>query len=398
MCYLTFFLSHNYCRALSTPYPLLPITLVQHRPAWLEQLVLRFSGVAHIVINSPYVATEATGPLPYLRHICEPQVLVGRHHPSCTANNCILDHLQSQGCVALDKELSPLQKSLSSAYTALIQSQLEPALLSLRYGDRDAWEQVYRQQYVQASKNGTNGYSSPLGSWFQAWSVRTVALKQLKTAWSVQESMSIAREAYQSLETQLLEGNGYLLHTKSPTTVDAVVWAHLADALCDVHLVTILADFPNIISYFQQIYDQYFRLDTDAEWKVWNQEHNLASPFQQLPQEETSSNEPSTFHDALELMQTFSVHTHDLQEVLTVAKEKRLQESTSRNVPARQSNLYRWRMGGDVRSSKQKTPEAEDTPLQEQYRERRRNDELWVSAVLAVTAIAVFFGATTQSE
>lgn len=401
-------MSFTHCarRAFATFYPQLPITLVQHRPAWFEQLVMRFSNVPHIVVNSPYVATEATGPLPFLRDMKQhPCVLVGRHHPSSSSpmhKNCILDYLQSQGYVSLDASLSPSQQALSNAYSALIESQLEPALLSLRFGDKDAWEQVYRNQYIQASKQNDQSYS--LGSRFQAWSVRNVALKQLlDKTFTVQESMSIAREAYTSLETLLQGSNKYLLDTPSPATVDALLWAHLAEALCDVHLVTLLADFPNLIKYFQRIYEEYFRLPQDVEWKVWNQEQNLVSPFQQLPLEESASNEPSTFHDALQMMQSISIHTHDLQEVLDVAKEKRLQESKSRNVPAKQSNLYRWRMGGNILPRKKKESAAaeqpEETPLQTKYRKaHKQNDELWLSAVVAVTAIAVFFGATTRSE
>jgi metaxin len=267
-----------------------------------------------------------------------------------------------------------------------VKSQLEPALLSLRYGDDDAWEQVYRKQYMQA------------GNRFQAWSIRKVGRKQLKRIWSYEESRTISREAYQSLETQLGD-NQYLLG-EEPTTVDALVWAHLADALCDVHLVTILADFPNLVQYFQRVYDTYFRLDVDAEWKMWNHEQNLRSPFQKLPTEETSANNLSTFHDALELMQSLSVHQHDLKEVLMVATEKRLlQESEKHHAPARQSTLYRWRMGDDIRPPKESTDTEETTAQQDKWRKiHKRNDELWLSAVLVATTFAVFFGGIRRAR
>ena len=365
---------------------------------------MRFVGLPHIVVNSSYVATEATGPLPFLRDMPprKPCVLVGRHNPGVknSTTNCILDYLQSQGYVSLDDSLSPSQKALSNAFASLITSQLEPVLLSLRFGDSDAWRQVYRPQYIRASKNGPTGYLPPLGSWFQAWSVRNVALKHLAhPTRTTEECTEVARDAYQSLETQI-EGHDYLLHTEKPTTVDGLLWAHIADALCDVHLLTLLADFPNLVQYFQRIYDQYFRLDVDAEWKVWNQEQNLVNPFQHLPVEETKSNEPSSFHDALALMQSFSVHTHNLQEVLIVAKEKRTQDSKARRIPPQQSTLYRWRMGGSIRPDKEETADSseQETPQQEKYRRaHKQNDELWLSAVLAVTAIAVFFGTSKRN-
>ena len=375
------------------------ITLVQFRPAWFEQLLMRFANVPHVVVNSPYAATESTGPLPYLQEIrpSEPAILVGRHDPSVPVKekNCILDYLQTQEHVDLDKGLSASQKALSHVYTALVKTQLDPALLSLRFADRDAWDHVYRQQYVEASCGGNHGFLPPFGSRFQAWSIRAVALKQLTPTWSVKESCSIARTGYSSLETQLGE-NLYLLGTAEPTTVDALLWAHLADALCDVHLVLILADFPNLIQYFQRVFDKYFRLDTDTDWKVWNYEQNLRSPFQKLPLEDTSVDKTSTFHDALELMQSFSVHTHDLQEVLTVTKEKRLQET--REIPSRQSALYRWRMGGDIRSPKQEASDAEETPQQQKWRkDHKYNDELWLSSVAALVGLAVFLG-TSRGE
>lgn len=303
-----------------------------------------------------------------------------------TNKNCILDYLQSQGYVSLDASLTPEQQSQSKAYRALISCELEPALLSLKFGDKDAWGHVYLNQYIRASRSRG----------FQPWCIRTVALKQLSENWSVEESMAVAREAYASLETQL-QGHEYLLHTSQPTTVDALLWAHLANALCNLHLVTLLADYTNLVQYFSRIYDDYFRNNLDAEWKVWNQEQNLTSAFQQLPVEE-SNTEPSTFHDALELIQSVSVHTHDLGEVLAVAKEKRLQEIKGRRsiVPTEETTLYRWRMGGDIMPPKKTSPheQAEETPLQAKYKKQhKRNDELWLSAVVAVTAIAIFFGA-----
>lgn len=261
----------------------------------------------------------------------------------------------------------------------MVQSQLDPALLSLRFGNDNVWNQVYRQQYVEA------------GGRFQAWSIRQVAKKQLRTIWTVDEACAVARRAYQCLECQLDE-NQYLLGVDTPTTLDALVWAHLANALCDIHLVTILADYPRLVKYFQRVYDEYFRNNTDEEWKVWNQEQNLSSPFQKLPVEDTASDEPSTIHDALELMQSFSVHTRDLNEVLLVAKEKRL-HGENQTPQRRRNTLYRWRMGDDIRRPQSECNNTEETtPQQEVMRKmHKRNDELWLSAVVAVTAIAVFF-------
>ena len=42
-----------------------------------------------------------------------------------------------------------------------------------------------------------------------------------------------------------------------PSIVDIRLFGHLAEALCDdVHLVTLLADCPSFLSFFQTVYEQ----------------------------------------------------------------------------------------------------------------------------------------------
>jgi hypothetical protein len=380
--------------------------LVQHRVAWLEQLVLRIADIPYVVVNSPYASMEATGPLPYLKDFSSSKqpVLVGRYHPNGprrAETTSIIDYLQTERGLDLYKELvtTPEQKSQYHMIKTLVEQQLNPVLAFLRYGDDDAWRQVYRLQYMEAAAGpGYNLYRPHLFAWFQAWSIRTLALKQVGRSWSVPDAVTIARRGYDSLETLLLSDGGrdYILNTSTPSMADVLVWAHLAEALCDVHLVMVLADFPKLVDLFQRMYDAYFRLSPNEseDWRLWNRHENAKNPFQKIPIDTSMPNKkPSHFHDALELMQSLSVHTRDLREALFVSKEKRLLEESYQKprTPKEQTALYRWRMGGDVFPPKAED-EPQETPQQAKYRkDAKTNDELWISGVFAGVVLVLAF-------
>ena len=112
---------------------------------------------------------------------------------------------------------------------------------------------------------------------------------------NVRRAMELADYYYASLERRLLasdppspppalansganddgleEGEGrhaYVLGTDDPTHVDALLFAHLAEALCDVHLVLVLARRPVLVRYFGAIYDRYFGPGYADEWRRRN--------------------------------------------------------------------------------------------------------------------------------
>ena len=190
------------------------LILTQHRVAWAEQLFLRAAGVPHTVLNSPYSATESSGPLPYLTdlggtgnggggsHPAPPPApaLVGRRHPGAAAppadgagggialptGSHIIDHLRSSRGVDLDSSLTDKQRSDGVAYGSLILGTLGPVVSALRYGDPKAWDGVYRPQSVRACLDPYS-FDGPtrrpffhLAAWFQAWSERAVALRELR--------------------------------------------------------------------------------------------------------------------------------------------------------------------------------------------------------------------------
>ena len=396
---------------LSTTHPQLPLSLVQFRPAWLEQLVLRIAGVPHIVLNSSYASIEATGSLPFLRDgppFSEKPILVGRRHPTVIGpdevpcQNNILDYLFTHRGVDLDRHVDTAEKkALAQCFTMLITKELQNILLFLRYEDLDAWEQVYRKHYLRASSNNTeNSWLAQFGGRFQAWSERAMARRRLgdfALNMTVQHAVTRAKQAYQSLETQLSEQNAsfYLLGTETPSFVDALLWDHLADAMCDVHLVIVLSEFPRLVKYFQNIHSLYFRNEKNIidDWRRWNYMQNARNAFQQLPTEEglKSSSKPN-FKDAIELMQSLSLHKHELQEVLDVAKEKREEEPWPAPQTTTKSNFYRWRMGDNFATPNPDPAADENNPQRQQLiKEQIRNDQLWISGVVGMSALAVFF-------
>lgn len=425
---------------LATPHPQLPIVLTQHRPAWLEQIVLRMAKIPHIVVNSTHISNEATGQMPYLTdyhgqassgsaRACgggvdqdsEPPVLVGRCHPTdlTTAfdgnQNSILLYLTEYRKVDLDADAlkSEQQRGLSQAFLSMIQSDLATALSYLRFEDQDAWEQVYRKQYIQASIPPETEVSAENVSWilqlrgrFQASMERAVERRRIleySRGQSIERVLGRARKAYQSLERQLgaIASSGvsnqraFLLGTDRPALVDAALWAHLADAVCDLHLVVVLASFPRLVQYFHELYQTYFATQGKAfvdTWEEWNERQNLSNAFQKIPilgQATRADNKSSTFEDAIDLMQSLSLQKQDLQEVLDAVKAKRDGEAWPTPLKPTETLFYRWRMGEDL-GRRQTGPEKEENPLRKKLlRDQIRNDQMWISGAAGVSVVAL---------
>ena len=451
------------------------LRLHQYRPAWLEQLVLRVVGLPYRVHNSPYAVHELTGPLPFLQDLGSDDAtatslgatpaMVGREQQqqtdketSFTFDNSILDYLKRYRSVDLDQALDDEQRQQSVLYTTLIEETLNKnCLYGLRYGDSNenhTWEQIYRPQCYRAacsSNRGTNSRSvwivRPLAS-FQAWSERRYRLRrsgnihyQLK---SVDQLIAMARRAYQVLEHRLRQNTTYLLDTSVPTVVDCLLWDHLMQALTDVYLVVLLAEFPRLLQYTQHIWDLYhFGVAVDDNstrrlrqknkqqqqpqdnLSVWNWEENAINAFNEVPMlpvrlddevDDDVDDRHQKLQHAIDVMKKLSVH--DLNATVRLVHQVRQNE---RQHPRRLfSTWHRWRMGGtwDERTDNGKRTRAASEPFndssnnkphqqtapssptksseaanneQTMLREYQRNDELWLAGVMAAT-LAVVFG------
>lgn len=404
----------------ATAYPVVPITLFQYRPAWREQLALTVCNLPYTVVNTTHAVTEATGQLPALRELQPnlPPVLTGRTHVDGTPGNAIMDYLAKERGIDLDTHLRGSKELLadSKLYTNLIQKTLEPALCALRYQDWEAWGQVYRPQCLHASTGISEcSFWSRLPGWWQAWSERihnkstlSLEMRSLNSEQVVQQVL----EAYKVLEEQLqsqqatVKGDSYLLGTPKPQKVDLLLWDHLMQALTDVHLIVILADFPALCRYVQRIWDRYFTCPTAikvAEWQTWNAQENARNAFSQLPMlpKDVSEENPS-FRNAVQLMEQLSVQTHDLHESLTLAKGVRSTKDEMRPKYRPFHTWHRWRMGDQMHPVREKPQERGDATAardEEMKKEFKRNDEVWMTGVAAVSvaAAASFLFATTQA-
>jgi len=362
-------------------------------------------------------------------------------------------------------------------------------LKALRYGDRVAWEAIYKRQCVQASVlhradqvyiEEDSGSSAGFGfggvgvkcngfAWFQAWAERVVNLKEVKLGrsgggtgggahnpWSsknknqldIQKALQWARAGYAALDSKIA-ASGALLGTESLTSVDIILFGHLAEALCDVHLVTVLEEFKNLVSFFQNVYQKYFGKgylakliaedvkggDRDKAdkfgWIKANDRVNALNQFNHVPMNgsrkvSSSSSNGNEYQDAIRIMQTVALHCHDLQEVLAdMALQKKQEdellasESSGKNV----GNVFqKWRMGAELKmkSSTGAGSSADDDSdndddddddddaddimkknkqhMKNMMRVAKKNDELWLSGVVCATVIGLLAASNASTD
>lgn len=341
-------LAHVYFRQPSTPLSNVEITLFQYRPAWFEQLVLRMAGIAFVVQNSTYGATESTGPLPFLRDLRPeyPPVLVGRKQTSVdrsTVGSSIVDYLVRSRQIqpdlmggSADKD----EKERFHLYANLLTTSLQSALLILCYDDDDAWRQVYRRQCVHASSAKQQWVS---GLWYTAWSDHVVTQHQLgPTRLTLPQALTEARRCYELFDARLSE-NQYLLGGSQPTVVDALLFDHLANAFCNVHLVTVLPDFGSLAKFFDSLYNKYFASGHE-EWMVWNRAQNQTNSFLHFPPLERIHR--SKFEDTLihihEVVQAMSTSPCDVTSVLRGGQQRRAQPDSVSTTASRDAVDVKW--------------------------------------------------------
>jgi hypothetical protein len=192
----------------------------------------------------------------------------------------------------------------------------------------------------------------------------------------------------------------YLFGAIEPTYLDALLFAHLAEAMCDIHLVLVLSKHNKLIKYFDILYNTYFgneyinmykshisneNNNDDVHWIHHNNSVNATNAFNRLPEIINTSNNNSTnnYNDddtddneivrAIRLMHQMAIHCNNNntttnassnynKDAFTTAlcnnnsnmasrKEARGKESMvlqSYRQPTC-SNLYRWIMGGELR-------------------------------------------------
>jgi len=273
------------------------------------------------------------------------------------------------------------------AYKSLICDSCDVILKALHYGEEHAWENVYRPQSIRACldtygekeneqeqrflhdkeermKKNRKSFFFNFLAWYQVWSERVFAMRELTLSKSplideifyenlkdvnVDRAKEKLKLSYEALDAKLEEssigddGIPYILGTTMPTLLDTILFAHIAEALCDVHAITVLAPFKNLIIFFQNMYKKYFgadfkqeflteKIDSDqnddlelqADWISWNEYANAVNSFNKVSISGSDSNE--RYEDSIKLIKTLALQCNDLPKTLKDTTIKRSTE------------------------------------------------------------------------
>jgi len=403
----------------------MPLRLYQFRPSFQEQLVLRITKTPHLVFNSSYASTETTGPLPYLLDL-DCKAMIGKRNPGDNNEvSNIVSYLTKSS--TWHNRLSKEKEQLSHLYTCMLEQELNVCLRLLRYGDSRLWDDVYKEQCIFASlqpnaeTKGPTRFFNPVSS-FQAWSERAVALKKLRFSnehlftdkeVNIDSTLKLAKSCYQTLDSVIAKGNGFLLGAGHLTLVDSVLFQHLSEALCDIHLVRILAEYKHLVSFFQNTYEAYFGKAylADKPWVKHNNFVNKANQFNRIPLGTTFTGIHSKlkFDDdykaAIQIMQSIAMHCFHLEEVLASASIEREREEIVKRTESKNSVgkvLKRVRMGGEIHETKDDSEGEGSKKMKEEMKKRmktmKEQDELWISSVVGITILGFLFATANASK
>ena len=254
---------------------------------------------------------------------------------------------------------------------------------------------------------------------------------------NVHRAMEFADVYYTTLETKLASSSSpYFFGNNNPSYIDAILFAHLAEAVCDVHLVLVLARHTKLVRYFQKIYDMYFGIDysksfeschgDNTDWIRKNNIVNACNAFNQIPDSMPSKRtiypeQVAGVSNAIQLMQQLAVHCHQLDEALKDAAKSRMEtgEQAILNNSHRPvgSTLYKWCAGfweGNAKKNDMCEDEKDmevgndDTEknmkskwkaqMERIERERRNSDETWVMGVVVAIFATVMISASSRTK
>ena len=254
---------------------------------------------------------------------------------------------------------------------------------------------------------------------------------------NVHRAMEYANAYYSTLEEKLAslsDDSPHFFGTDKPSYVDALLFAHLAEAICNVHLILVLAKHSRLIRYFQRLYDLYFGKDYilsfmgDKEWITNNNVANACNAYNQIPaapEKKNAENVPEMSH-AIDLMQRLAVHCHQLDEALKDAARLRLDLGEKEVLDSYQrpvgSNLYRYCLKGGFWGSSKKDVDAHDNngceaeeekddasndddvhrkwkaQMEQMKRAERRRDETWIMGVVVAVLGSFLISACTAEH
>ncbi|CBJ32432.1 Sorting and Assembly Machinery 35kDa protein [Ectocarpus siliculosus] len=220
------------------------MVVTQFRPAWEIQAHLRFVRLPYRVENSSYMGSAATG-----------------LYPALTDGQFVLRSEDAAGHIAsrrsdVDVGLTEAEKVEAQALAMLVREGLQPLLRVMRYmGDEGEVRQTVHPPMKKA-------LSWPLSWWSPAAegrrSKRESAVRGLDRL-SKAELIGRAKEMYAALDLRLGNSKEAFFFGSRPTSVDAVVFGHLAEAWTIAVLLDLLPAFDNLSRLFRHVCDNYFR-------------------------------------------------------------------------------------------------------------------------------------------
>ncbi len=447
------------------------VRVYQYRPSFSIQLVLRLTGTPHLVFNASNAYSESNGPLPTLVDL-EKKAAVGSQDAQNRISGCINYLLQKQHMEHEHSDMNDYHKihdlfeltNSQKAERSVLLSQYHELMIiqkCLLYGHNSTWDALYRKQCIKAHvhPHGEPNEMTSIGlhsnyrktgfgvfSWFHIWAERIVAKQQIESDSigrflldvdptgvsdrnvNTQKAVALARQAYESLDWKIGQSaNGTLLDSEDLSLIDILLFGHLAESLCNIHLVAILADYENLVLFFQNTYEKYFSKkylrakQSSAHWIKWNDNVNALNQFNRIPvnnvDQKIRENLLEGQQDAFKIMQSIALHCRDLKGLLDDAANMKKEEDAlygADSVPM--SKKGRWlqtlRMGGDIDLKKVANEDDSDSKkhendeftqkkeaaLNEALRKARQNDELWISATVCATLLSIALSLSVSSE
>ncbi|OQR97170.1 hypothetical protein THRCLA_07078 [Thraustotheca clavata] len=235
--------------------------LLQFMPAWDVQAYLRFAKIGMHIKNAKYPSFEATGELPQLN---DGHYLLGKDD--------IIMHLQTYH-KDIDMELNDVQKGESLAFKSMVQEKLHRVLLYCRWVDPITYKEVTRPAVQRV-------LPFPLSRILPKQMHVSITNMLAANGYETQEQVYItARDCYSALNARLESvKDGPYFYGSTPTSLDALVFGHLVDALSDVQLRDVVhIHGSRLITFAEHIRDTYF---TNNNENLWTENH--PNPFNTL--------------------------------------------------------------------------------------------------------------------
>lgn len=215
----------------------------------------------------------------------------------------------------------------------------------------------------------------------------------------------------------------FLLGTLYPTNVDAVLFAHLAEALTDVHVLPILSQYETLMDFFQIIFHTYFGPNYRFPLTATNEEVD-----KDCLEELVKRNNATNYQNASGTHVYNSIQV-DVASILRLHLDKNslwdaavVQQQQYDHFYGGGETIHRWLMDGGIfpenhdeklygpafvhRKQQQQSKRDDETTAhyskashqEASYQEQRKNDDILWLKWIAVTLVGAIFISFSQQE